>query len=71
MEEKSHDWIDELDWDKFPSYGPFSDEEAIARIDRFEERLAKGEVKWITAEELDRHLYERFPWLKTDLTEDR
>ena len=38
-----HDWIDDLDWDKFPSFGPFSDEEAIARIDRFEEKLRKGE----------------------------
>ena len=46
------------------SMGPFSDEEAIARIDRFEERLAKGEVKWVTSEEVTRHLYEKFPWLK-------
>ena len=59
-----HDWIDDLDWDKFPSMGPFTDEEAIARIDRFEERLAKGEVKWVTSEEVTRHLYEKFPWLK-------
>ena len=33
-----HDWIDDLDWDRFPSLGPFSEEEAIARIDDFEER---------------------------------
>lgn len=59
-----HDWIDDLDWDKFPSMGPFTDEEAIARIDRYEERLRNGEVKWISAEELDRQLYEKFPWLK-------
>ena len=59
-----HDWIDDLDWDKFPSFGPFSDEEAIARIDRFEERLEKGEVKWVTSEEVTNHLYEKFPWLK-------
>ena len=44
--------------------GPFLDEEAIARIDKFEERLAKGEVKWVTSEEVTRHLYEKFPWLK-------
>jgi hypothetical protein len=43
--------------------GPFTDEEAIARIDRFEEKLAKGEVKWVTSEEVTRHLYEKFPWL--------
>ena len=27
-----HDWIDDLDWDCFPSLGPFSEEDAIARI---------------------------------------
>lgn len=59
-----HDWIDDLDWDRFPSLGPFSEEEAIARIDRFEEKLAKGEVKWISSEEMDRQLYEEFPWLR-------
>ena len=47
-----HDWIDDLDWDKFPSSGPFSDEEAIARINRFEERLRKGEVKWTSSEQM-------------------
>ena len=40
-----------MDWDRLPSLGPFSEEEAIARIDRFEERLAKGEVKWISSED--------------------
>lgn len=59
-----HDWIDDLDWSKFPSFGPFSDEEAIARIDKFEERLAKGEVKWYSSEEVDKMLYEKYPWLK-------
>ena len=58
-----HDWIDDLDWDKFPSYGPFSDEEAIARI-KEAERDMKDSTKWITAEELDKRLYERFPWLR-------
>ena len=59
-----HDWIDDLDWDRFPSQGPFSEEEAIARIDRFEERLAKGEVKWYSSEEVDKILYEKYPWLR-------
>ena len=59
-----HDWIDDLDWSKFPSQGPFSKEEAIARIDRFEERQAKGEVKWYSSEEVDKILYEKYPWLK-------
>lgn len=59
-----HDWIDDLDWDKFPSFGPFSDEEAIARIDRFEERLRKGEVKWISSEQMWEELYSKYPWLR-------
>lgn len=59
-----HDWIDDLDWNKFPSQGPFSEEEAIARIDRFEERLAKGEVKWISSEDAWAQLYEKHPWLR-------
>ena len=58
------DWDDDLDLDKIPPMGPFSDEEAIARIDRFEERLAKGEVKWVSSDEVTRHLYEKFPWLR-------
>jgi len=56
--------LDDVDWDRLPSLGPFSEEEAIARIDRFEERLAKGEVKWYTSEEVDRMLKEKYPWLK-------
>lgn len=49
---------------RYFSNGPFSEEEAIARIDRFEERLEKGEVKWVTSEEVTNHLYEKFPWFK-------
>lgn len=59
-----HDWIDDLDWSRFPSFGPFSEEEAVARIVDFEKRQAKGEVKWYTSEEVDKELYERFPWLR-------
>ena len=58
-----HDWIDDLDWSKFPSYGPFSEEEAIARIKEAERDL-NDPSKWITAEEFDRQLYEKFPWLR-------
>lgn len=61
---ENHDWIDDLDWDKFPILGPKTEEEAIARIDRFEERLAKGEVKWISSEEAWKQLYEKYPWLR-------
>ena len=59
-----HDWIDDLDWDKYPILGPASEEEAIARIQEFEERLEKGEVKWVTSDEVTLHLYEKFPWLR-------
>lgn len=59
-----HDWLDDLEWDKFPSFGPFSDEEAIARIDDFEKRLAQGEVKWISSEDAWKQLYEKYPWLR-------
>ena len=55
---------EDLDWDKFPILGPKTEEEAIARIDKFEERLAKGEVKWYSSEEVDKMLYEKYPWLK-------
>ena len=58
-----HDGIDDLDWDKFPSFGPFSEEEAIARIDKFEEELAKGEVKWVRVGDLHAELKKRHPWL--------
>ena len=59
-----HDWIDDLDWDKFPSFGPSSEEEALSRIDRFEEELKKGQVKWVSSEQAWAQLYERFPWLR-------
>ena len=59
-----HDWIDDLDWDKFPILGPKTEEEAIARIDKFEEELAKGEVKWISSEEAWKQLHEKYPWLR-------
>ena len=56
--------LDKLDWDRFPSLGPFSEEEAIARIDKFEEELARGEVKWISSEEAWKQLYEKYPWVR-------
>lgn len=55
--------LEKLDWDKFPSFGPFSEEEAIARIDKFEEELAKGEVKWIRIDDIHAELKKRHPWL--------
>lgn len=48
---------------RYPSFGPFSDEEAIARIEAAEADL-NDPTKWITSEEMDRRLYEKFPWLR-------
>lgn len=59
-----HDWIDDLDWNRFPILGPKTEEEAIARIDKFEKDLAKGEVKWISSENAWKQLYEKYPWLR-------
>lgn len=59
-----HDWIDNLDWDRLPILGPKTEEEAIARIDRFEEELAKGEVKWISSDEAWSQLRNKYPWLR-------
>ena len=55
---------DELDWSHFPSQGPFSEEEAVARIDEFEEQLRNGQVEWIPSEQAWEHLYNKFPWLR-------
>ena len=57
---KVHDWIDDLDWDRFPNLGPSSEEEAIARIDSFEEDLKNGQVKWISSEGAWAHLSNLF-----------
>ncbi len=66
MEEKRypHIEIDDLDWNRLPILGPKTEEEAIARIDRFEERLAKGEVHWTSTQDFDKELYAEFPWLR-------
>ena len=58
-----YEWIEELDWDRFPSYGPFSDEEAIARIEKFEDDEKNGRVKWMTLEDIDAELKKRHPFL--------
>lgn len=58
------DFIDDLDWDRLPILGPKTEEEAISRIDEFEEKLAKRQVKWYSSEEVDRMLYEKYPGLR-------
>lgn len=57
------DWIDDLDWDKFPHHGPFSEEEAIARIDEFEKELENGQVEWIRIDDIHAELKKLHPWL--------
>ena len=59
-----HDWIDDLDWDRFPTLGPTTIEEAIEEIDKFETDLKNGKVNWTSSEEFDKQLYEEFPWLR-------
>ena len=52
-----------VDWDRLPSLGPFSVEEAIARIEEAELDL-KDPSKWTSEEEFEKELYEEFPWLR-------
>ena len=59
-----HDRIDDLDWDRFPTLGPTTIEEAIEGIDKFETNLKNGKVNWTSSEDFDKQLYEEFPWLK-------
>ena len=59
-----HDWIDNHDWDRVPILGPKTEEEAIARIDKFEKELAMGQVKWISSEDAWNQLYSKYPWLR-------
>ena len=53
-----HDWIDDLNWEKYPIIGPSSEKEAIESIDKFEENLRNGQVHWTSSEEFDRQLFE-------------
>ena len=57
-----HDRIDDLDWDKFPSFGPFSDEEAIARIEKAQAEI-NDPSKWIRIDDLHAELKKLHPWL--------
>lgn len=59
----SDEELDNLDWSKFPSFGPFSEEEAIARIEEAEKDF-DDPSKWISSEEAWKYLYEKYPWLR-------
>lgn len=60
----SDDDLKKLDWERFPSLGPFSENEAVVRIDKFEDNLSKDKVEWLSSEDFDRQLYAEFPWLR-------
>ena len=57
-----HDWIDDFDWDRLPSFGPFSDEEAITRIKKAKENL-NNPAKRIRIDDLHAELKKLHPWL--------
>ena len=59
----SDEELDKLDWSKFPSFGPFSEEEAIARIEEAEKDF-DDPSKWISSEDAWKYLYEKYPWLR-------
>lgn len=61
--EEETDWIDDLDWSRFPSLGPFSEEEAIARIEEAEREL-DDPSKWVSSEEAWAYLHQKYPWLR-------
>ena len=58
-----HDWIDDLDWDRFPILGPKTEEEAIARIEEAEKEL-DDPSKWVTSEQMWAELHHKFTWLR-------
>ena len=58
----SDEELDNLDWSKFPSFGPFSEEEAIARIEEAEKDL-EDPSKWIRVDNIRAELRKRHPWL--------
>ena len=58
----SDEELDNLDWSKFPSFGPFSEEEAIARIEEAEKDL-DDPSKWIRIDDIRTELRKRHPWL--------
>ena len=55
-----HDEIDDLDWDRYPIFGPKTAEEAIARVDQaWEDR--NNPSKWVRIDDLHAELKKRHP----------
>lgn len=57
-----HDWIDDLNWNRFPILGPKTKAEAIARIEQAEKDL-DDPTKWITVDDLHAELKKLHSWL--------
>ena len=58
----SNDGMDNIDWDRLPSLGPFSEEEALARIAQAEADL-NDPSKWIRIDDINTELKKLHPWL--------
>lgn len=54
-----HDELDDLDWRRYPVFGPKTTEEAIARANQaWEDR--NDPTKWVTSEQMWNQLYDKF-----------
>ena len=58
-----HDDLDNIDWNNYPIFGPKTLDEAMARIEKAEAEK-NDSTKWASSEELDRVLFEKYPWLR-------
>ena len=57
------DELDDLDWHDYPFFGPKTEDEAIARVDKaWEER--NDPTKWVTSEQMWNQIYAKYPWLR-------
>ena len=61
-QEEAERSLEDLDWDKIPNFGPFSDEELNARIDEAEEEIERGEGK--SFDEMMAGFRKELLWLK-------
>ena len=58
-----HDDLDNVDWSDYPIFGPKTLDEAMARIEKAEAEK-NDPTKWMSSEELDSVLFEKYPWLR-------
>lgn len=57
------DELDDLNWSNYPLFGPKTEEEAIARIDKAWDEH-NDPTKWLTSEQMWGQIYEKYPWLR-------